>query len=175
MSDILGGPSLTWKCRLAANGLAMNIAALLDTGAAGEAFIHKKHFGFVEKRLQLYIRTAQKPVPLAGYNNQNAEVISRAFTANLVIDGRRILTHFLFCDTGRHDVLIGRKWFEKTRVLIDCFNRKLIWPDEAQYQASKDLVVPRQELRPLEAKPEHQADVNRRDRLHEAATPTRIL
>ena len=112
---------------------------------------------------------------MAGYNNQNAEVISRAFTANLVIDGRQILTHFLFCDTGRHDVLIGRKWFEKTRVLIDCFNRKLIWPDEAQYQASKDLVVPRQELRPPEAKPEHQADVNRRDRLHKAAIPTQIL
>ena len=117
MSDILRGPSLTWKCRLAANGLAINIAALLDTGAAGEAFIHKKHFGFVKKRLQLYIRTAQKPVPLAGYNNQNTEVISRAFTANLVIDGRRILIHFR--DTGRHNVLIGRKWFKKTRVLND--------------------------------------------------------
>ena len=79
------------------------------------------------------MRTAQRPVPLAGYNNQNFEVISRAFTANLVIDGRRIPTYFLFCNTGRHDILIGRKWFEKTKVLIDCFNRKLIWPKEAQY------------------------------------------
>ena len=119
MSDILGGPSLTWDCQLAANGLAIRVAALLDTGAAGEAFIHKKHFGFVKKRLQLYIRTAQRPVPLAGYNNQNAEVISKAFTANLVIDGRQIPTHFLFCDTGRHNVLIGRKWFKKTQVLIN--------------------------------------------------------
>ena len=66
----------------------MKIAALLDTSAAGEAFIHKKHFEFVEKCLQLYIRTAQRPVPLADYNNQNAEVIFRAFTANLVIDER---------------------------------------------------------------------------------------
>ena len=66
----------------------MKVAALLDIGAAGEAFIHKKHFEFVKKRLQLYIRTAQRPVPLADYNNQNAEVIFRAFTANLVIDER---------------------------------------------------------------------------------------
>ena len=88
MSDILGGPSLTWNCQLAANGLAIKVAALLDTSTAGEAFIHKKHFEFVEKRLQLYIRTAQRPVPLAGYNNQNAEMIFRAFTANLVINER---------------------------------------------------------------------------------------
>ena len=66
----------------------MKVAALLDTDAAGEAFIHKKHFEFVEKCLQLYIRTVQRPVPLADYNNQNAEVISRAFTANLVINER---------------------------------------------------------------------------------------
>ena len=66
----------------------MKVAALLDTDAAEETFIHKKHFEFVEKCLQLYIRTAQRPVPLAEYNNQNAEVIFRAFTANLVIDER---------------------------------------------------------------------------------------
>ena len=66
----------------------MKVAALLDTDTAEEAFIHKKHFEFVEKYLQLYIRTVQRPVPLADYNNQNAEVIFRAFTANLVINKR---------------------------------------------------------------------------------------
>ena len=69
MLDILREPSLTWNCQLAVNSLAMKVAALLDTGTAGEAFIHKKHFEFVEKHLQLYIRTAQRPVPLADYNN----------------------------------------------------------------------------------------------------------
>ena len=87
----------------------MNITALLDIDAEGEAFIHKRHLDFVIKRFQLYVRTAQRPVPLAGYNNQNSEVIFRAFTANLVIDERQILTHFLFCNTGRHDILIERK------------------------------------------------------------------
>ena len=121
--------------------MIIRVAALLNTGAAEEAFIYKKHFEFVKKRLQLYIRTAQRPVLLAEYNNQNAEMIFRAFTANLVIDRRQIPTHFLFCDTSRHNVLIRRKWFEKIKVLIDCFNQKLIWPEKAQYQASRDLIV----------------------------------
>ena len=109
MSDILEGPSLTFNCRLAANGLTLNVTALLNTGAEDEAFIHKRHLDFVIKQFQLYVRTAQRPVLLAGYNNQNSEVISRAFTANLMIEGRQILTHFLFCNTGRHDILIERK------------------------------------------------------------------
>ena len=66
----------------------MKVAALLDTGTAEEAFIYKKHFEFVKKHLQLYIKTAQRPVLLADYNNQNAEMIFRAFTANLVINKR---------------------------------------------------------------------------------------
>ena len=175
MSDILGGPALSFNCKLAANGLAMNMTVLLDTGAGGEAFIHLKYFDFIEKKLGLYIRTAQRAVPLAGYNNRNSETISRAFTASLVIDQRRIATHFLFCNTGRHDVILGRKWFEKTKTLVDCFGRKLIWPKEAQYQAVRDLIVARSELKPQEVKPEHQADAERRDQLHAAATPTRIL
>ena len=109
MSDILEEPSLTFNCQLAANELALNVTALLNTDAEGEAFIHKRHLDFVIKRFQLYVRTAQRPVPLAGYNNQNSEVIFRAFTANLVIERRQILTHFLFCNTGRHDILIERK------------------------------------------------------------------
>ena len=130
MSDILEGPSLTFNCQLAVNELTLNVTVLLNTDAEGEAFIHKRHLNFVIKQFQLYVRIAQRPVLLADYNNQNSEMISRAFTANLMIEGRWILTHFLFCNTGRHDILIERKWFEKTKVLIDCCNRKLIWSEE---------------------------------------------
>ena len=59
--------------------------------------------------------------------------------------------------------------------MIDCCNRKLIWPEEAQYQASKDLVVSRREVQLLKLKPEHQADAEQRNDLHEAVTPTQIL
>ena len=155
MSDILEESSLTFNCRLAANELALNVTVLLNTDAEGEAFIHKRHLDFVIKQFQLYVRIAQRPVPLADYNNQNSKVIFRAFTANLMIDERQILTHFLFCNTGRHDILIERKWFEKTKVLINCCNQKLIWSEKAQYQASKDLVVLRREIQILKLKPEH--------------------
>ena len=175
MSDILEESSLTFNCQLAANELALNVTALLNTDAEDEVFIHKRHLDFVIKQFQLYVRTAQRSVPLADYNNQNSEVIFRAFTANLMIEKRQILTHFLFYNTGRHDILIERKWFEKTKVLIDCCNRKLIWPEEAQYQASKNLVVSRREVQLLKPKLKHQADAERRNDLHEAVTPTRIL
>ena len=35
----------------------------------GEVFIHKRHLNFVIKQFQLYVRTAQRLVPLADYNN----------------------------------------------------------------------------------------------------------
>ena len=175
MSDILRGPSLTFNCQLAVNELTLNVTALLNTDTEGEAFIHQRHLDFVIKRFQLYVRTAQRSVPLADYNNQNSEVISRAFTANLVIEERQILTHFLFYNTDRYDILIKRKWFEKTKVLIDCCNQKLIWSEKAQYQASKDLVVSRREIQLLKPKPEHQADTEQRNDLHEAVTSTQIL
>ena len=88
MLDILRESSLTWDCQLAVNSLVIKIAALLNISAAEKTFIHKKHFEFVEKCLQLYIRTAQRPVLLADYNNWNVKMIFRAFTANLVINER---------------------------------------------------------------------------------------
>ena len=88
MSDILKDSSLTFNCQLTVNELTLNITVLLYTDTEGEAFIHKRHLDFVIKQFQLYMRTAQRSVLLADYNNQNSEVIFRAFTANLIIDER---------------------------------------------------------------------------------------
>ena len=175
MSDILKESSLTFNCWLTVNELTLNVTALLNTDAEDEAFIHKRHLNFIIKQLHLYVRTAQRSVSLADYNNQNSEVIFRAFTANLMIDERWIPTHFLFCNTGRHNILIERKWFEKTKVLIDCFNQKLIWSEKAQYQTSKNLIVLRQEIQLLKLILEHQADAEWQNSLHETVTLTQIL
>ena len=143
MSDILRESSLTFNCWLTVNELTLNVTALLNTDAEDEVFIHKRHLNFIIKWLQLYVKTAQRSVSLMSYNNQNSEVISKIFTANLMIDERWILTHFLFCNMSRHNILIERKWFEKTKILIDCFNQKLIWSEKAQYQTSKNLIISR--------------------------------
>ena len=141
MSDILRESSLTFNCWLAVNELTLNVTALLNTDAESEILIHKRHLNFIIKWLQLYVRTAQRLISLMSYNNQNSEVISKVFTANLMIDKRWILIHFLFCNTDRHNIFIKRKWFEKTKILIDCFNQKLIWSEKAQYQTSKNLII----------------------------------
>ena len=175
MSDILEESSLVFNCWLAVNELILNVTALLNTDTEGEAFIHKRHLDFVIKWLHLYVRTAQRSVSLTDYNNQNSEVIFRVFTVNLMIDERQISIHFLFCNTGRHNILIERKWFKKTKVLIDYFNQKLIWPEKTQYQISKNLIVSKQEIQLSKLILKHQADAEQQNSLHETVTLTQIL
>ena len=149
---------------LAANGLALKMHAMLDSGAAGTAFLHYKHHALVEERLKpKFMKTKDKGVPIAGHDNKTTGFINRAFQATLVIDGRRISTWFMLCDTGRHDVLLGRIWFEETGTLIDCKNRRLVWPGNSPYNANRDLVIPKSEFKSPPSKKEHQEDVLRRD------------
>jgi hypothetical protein len=105
--------------------MAFNVHnALLDSSAGGEALYHRL--------LPLnFIKTSQKPklyhigggVSVAGHNNKQTDTtyllaIPSFTTESVLIDGRRVPT-FLFCDTGKHDILIGQQqWFKKTRSLI---------------------------------------------------------
>jgi hypothetical protein len=94
------------------------------------------------------------------------------------MDGRRVPTWFLFCNTGRHDLLIGRKWFEKTGALIDCKHRVLVWRTERNYHGRQDVIIPRKELLPPPINEDHQKDADRRDALLDLEprpTPRRIL
>ncbi|KAF2192202.1 hypothetical protein K469DRAFT_716699 [Zopfia rhizophila CBS 207.26] len=63
--------------------------------------------------------------------------------ANLVIDGHRTATWFIFCNTGRHDLIIGRKWIELTRTMLDPINRRIVWPEDAKIDAKRDTVIPK--------------------------------
>ena len=178
LGDIIGGKALTKYCRIAHGGIAFNVNALLDSGAGGEAFVHHRLFPFIKTRFKpkLY-HIGGGGVSVAGHNNKQTDTIYRLFQASLLIDGRRVPTTFLFCDTGKHDMLIGRQWFEKTRSLIDCYSRGLAWRDEDNkayiFDVKKDIVLPRQEMHPRPVNPEHQADVERRDGL--LAAPTQVV
>ena len=73
---------------------------------------------------------------------------------------------------SRYNILIERKWFEKTKVLIDYFNQKLIWSEEAQYQTSKNLMILRWEIQLSKLISEHQTDAKQHDNLHKTVTLT---
>ncbi|KAF2184938.1 hypothetical protein K469DRAFT_708703, partial [Zopfia rhizophila CBS 207.26] len=119
-------------CRIALGGVGINIFGLLDTGAGGTVFIHPR----------LYQVHSQKGIPVAGHNNQPTGVVNQFFSANLVIDGHRTATWFIFCNTGRHDLIIGRKWIESTRTMLDPTNRRIVWPEDAKIDAKRDIVIP---------------------------------
>ena len=59
--------------------------------------------------------------------------------------------------------------------MIDCFNQKLIWSEEAQYQISKDLMISRWEIQLSKLMSEHQTDAEQCDNLYETITLTQIL
>jgi hypothetical protein len=114
---------------------------LLDSGANGEAFISSKFYKPIKERLNPTLHKLPQAIQITSYNNQPTDTLRRAFQTDVLIDGRRTSTWFFFCDTGKHDVLLGRHWFKKTGALIDCKNRRLVWPDEAPYEASHQIVV----------------------------------
>ena len=163
--DVLGGPQLNKNCQLSWNGIALEVVSMIDSGAGGEAFIHHRLYETVKKRLNpKFYKLKSGGVPITGHNNQHTDTLSKIFMAHLVIDGHRVPTWFFLCDTGRHDVLIGRKWLEKTKVLVDCAKKRLIWPEsQEEYHGAKDIIIPHAELQQRLADPSHQADADRRD------------
>jgi transposase InsO family protein len=148
---------------VALGGVALNVESLLDTGAGCEILVHHDLKPFIKARLKPKILKICRPVPVSGHTNEQTDVIEKLFQASLVIDGRRIRSWFLFCNTGRHDLIVGRKWFERTGVLLDCRGKRLIWPDEQDYDGRRDIIVPRSELVPPAADPAHQRDADLRD------------
>ena len=117
----------------------------------------------IQQRLNTKI-VPVRPLQLAGYNNQLADKISYVAVAMVEVGGRRIRSVLIFCNTGRHDVFIGRRWLEKTGALVDCRNRKLVWRDPAPYRATSDIKIPRHEVFKLSTpNQDHQADADRRD------------
>jgi hypothetical protein len=86
----------------------------------------------------------------------------------------------LIVGLGDHDMILGRKWFAETGVLIDCKNRCLIWPEGVPQgkEWGRILTTTKENLEPAMANPRHQEDADRRDRAmakEMAATPRTIL
>jgi hypothetical protein len=152
--------------------------ALIDSGAGGEAFIHPKLLPAIKKYFQVkMLRIKHGGVSVSGFNNKHADSIQDVFRIDLLIAGRRIPTWFLVCNTGRHDILLGRIWLAKNRALVDCENRAIIWKEEqAQDQISGmqvGLTVPASEIarcREAQTDQKHQQDVDRWNALMEQQT-----
>ena len=165
MSDVLSEDSFILSCQLAVNRLAMNVTALMNTEVNSEVFIHLKHQDFMKKRLQIYIKTAQRSVSLKKYNNKHSESISWVFTVNLMIEEQKVKINFIFCDIDRYDLLVKRRWFTKIKTLLNCVNIRLIWSEKSSYQTEKNLIVSWKQAYSLKVNSEHQLNADCRDNL----------
>ena len=85
----------------------------------------------VERFLDVSPASLKTPYKVRGFDGQQTTPITHSIELALMIDGRRVKTPMLIVGLGEHDMILGRKWFAETGVLIDCKNRCLIWPEGA--------------------------------------------
>jgi len=109
----------------------------------------------------------KNPCKVRGFDGRQAVPITHYIKLTLELDGRCVHIPMLIVSLGDHDMILGRKWFAATGVLIDCRHRKLVWPPGCPRGTSWSRVLATtQEILEHPAKdPNYQRDANRRDRL----------
>ncbi|QKX64391.1 uncharacterized protein TRUGW13939_11565 [Talaromyces rugulosus] len=174
---LMSEDNMTVSIQLAKNGYSICTKALADTGANGFAFLDVFLAEKLARHFQTYTVPVSEPCGVRGYDGKTVEPVTHLMILTLVVDGR-MQRHlpFLLVRLGRHDVILGRMWLEKYNVLVDCRNRRLLWPEDVslkdQMEREQFIRMPKTILRrngPVNL--EHQADMERRDRLMEEPVP----
>jgi hypothetical protein len=173
LSKLLKGKPLTVASQIAANGYAISISCLADTGANGPIFISQdlaieaaKFFGLNTHRLTTSCGTK-------GFNGEPGSPITHAIVMPQFWTGGRRFRNvpMLIADLGQHQMILGRGWMEDNGVYIDVPNRRLVWPKEQSQNeeiAEKlNIPVPLRILQRPKPTAEQQKDADRRDKLFE--------
>jgi RNase H-like domain found in reverse transcriptase/Reverse transcriptase (RNA-dependent DNA polymerase)/Integrase zinc binding domain/Integrase core domain/Chromo (CHRromatin Organisation MOdifier) domain len=161
------------------NGYRNRTSALADSGANGFIFIDTQYASNLAKYFQTKIVRLKHPCPVKGYDGRAGTPITHVIILDLNVQGHRETNvPMLMLDIGRHDVILGRQWFEKHQILLDIAARRLIWPENipsrsetlalpsSGNQFQHQVTVPRYILRRTrEVALEHQLDIERRDKL----------
>ena len=145
--------------------------ALIDTGATPCSAIHEKVATVLRREWQAPYVPLPEALGVEGYNGQAGNQVTHALILTLQIDGRRFVnTLFLVTNLGHHDLILGRAWLAHQKVLADCANHRLVWPDPRPSlfdDVANKLAthIPMKILaRPRKIEPEHQTHAEARDR-----------
>jgi predicted aspartyl protease len=138
--DLFGGLAFTKTCKISLQGKAFPVHTLIDTGAQIMTLLHPKLRPLV-KQLQAKPYKLNREVGLSAFDNKPTAVATKLFQANLAVDSRRFPTWFVYADTGKHDMIIGQKWLAQNRIFLDTANRRLVYPEEAQLDAQRNLNI----------------------------------
>ncbi|EED22558.1 conserved hypothetical protein [Talaromyces stipitatus ATCC 10500] len=131
--------SFTIPIQIAKNTHLITTQALADTGANRLAFIDTNFAILLSRFLKVRTHRLENKCAVREYNSKTATPITHAIIFMLIVDGRRQLdVPFLIVNLGKHDVILGRMWFAKHNILVDCAKKRLLWPEEVSL---KDEIV----------------------------------
>lgn len=134
----------------------------------GFAFMSENFASLTEKHLDIQ----RKPLPFTccvrGYDGASPQTITSFLSLTLHIAGRvQRQVPFLILKLHRHDLILGKRWGEKSKVLLDCHGEQIIWKEplnKDDISWERTLAINAQDLRDKSATPQHQKDMFRRDR-----------
>ena len=104
------------------NGLGIKTSSLIDTEANGYTFVDTQFAKTVERFLGIKPSILKDLCKVRGFNGQQTTSNTQFLELMLIIDRRQIQILILIVGLGDHDIILGRKWFVHTGVLIDCKN-----------------------------------------------------
>ena len=160
------------KCKLVHNGISIATQGLADSGAGGHVFIRRQFAIRLSKRLGIPIEKTTDSLKLYRYDGKASKELQEIITCTLDVQGRRFVNTPMVVVDLHHDIILGREWFARQDVLLDCKRRKLIWPEKREeYIAAHEIALPKEALKEQEPDPEHQRDAERRNRAMEQPRP----
>ena len=172
LRKLLSPSSLTFKAKVAMNGKTISVSCLADTGADGYLFVNINLIGALINHWGLRTKRLPQECPVTGFDGELRQPITHVAKLTFMIDGRVQQSQpMLIADIGKHDMIMGRLWFEEHGVLVDCRNYHLFWPD--QISLKEEVLnqflkpIPRQILKRPKPEASHQKDMERRDALME--------
>jgi predicted aspartyl protease len=166
----MGGKHLVTTCTLSKNGYSVSTKALIDSGANGFIFIDTLCAADIAQYLGLKTRRLPQPAAVKGYDGKSENAITHFLLLHLTVDGRRFYnTPLLILDLGSHDLILGREWLARFKILVDCHNHCLHWPSHLQpsHSVVREITVPRQGLLPQRTLRNYQEDADARDQAFE--------
>jgi hypothetical protein len=77
----------------------------------------------------------EREYAVTGFNGKQSIPLTHVIILTMATDNRIIRQMpFLILDLGRHDIILGRMWLMKHRILVDCTGKQLIWSSLPAYQ-----------------------------------------
>jgi predicted N-acyltransferase len=123
---LLKGDSFTFPYTISSNRLRIKTRTLINTKANGYTFINTDFVAIATRFLNTKVQQLLVAYNVRGFDSKMAQPITDYVELIMLINRRQLKVYMLVIKLGGQDIILGRKWAAKTRVLINYKNRQLI-------------------------------------------------